>query len=83
MVRKTLHLTRRTARKVVIGVIGASVLALGVALLVLPGPGLLVIFAGLAVLSLEFAWARHWLRVVKQRGQQAADYVRNGSRSAS
>jgi tellurite resistance protein TerC len=82
LVRKTAQVTYRTARKVVVGVLGASVLALGIALLVLPGPGILVIAAGLAILSLEFAWARHWLRVVKQRGQQALDVVRNGRRSA-
>jgi tellurite resistance protein TerC len=80
MVRRSLDLTVRTVRKIAVGVLGASVLALGVALLVLPGPGLLVIFAGLAVLSLEFAWARHWMRIAKERGQQAASYVRNGSR---
>jgi tellurite resistance protein TerC len=82
MVRETLHVTYRTARKIVIGVVGASVLALGVAMLVLPGPAFVVIPAGLAILSLEFAWARHWLRAVRARGQQAVDYVRNGRRAA-
>jgi len=41
----------------VVGVIGFVLLAIGVALLVLPGPGLLVIAAGIAVLALEFPWA--------------------------
>lgn len=78
MVRRTLQLTYRSARKVVVGVIGASVLALGVAMLVLPGPAFLVIPAGLAILGAEFAWARRLLRLAKERGQQAVDYVRNG-----
>ena len=78
MVRETLHLTYRTVRKIVVGVVGVSVVALGIALLVLPGPAFLVIPAGLAILSLEFAWARHWLRVAKERGQQAIDYARDG-----
>jgi hypothetical protein len=38
------------------------VLALGIALIVLPGPAFLVIPAGLAILAIEFAWARRWLR---------------------
>lgn len=78
MVRKTLHLTYRSVRKIVVAVVGASVLAVGVAMLVLPGPAFVVIPAGLAILSLEFAWAQHWLRVARERGAQAFAYVRNG-----
>ena len=44
-------------RRVVVAVIGFTLLGVGVALLVLPGPGLLIIAAGVAVLSLEFEWA--------------------------
>jgi uncharacterized protein (TIGR02611 family) len=47
-------------------VIGATVLISGVAMLVLPGPGLLVIVAALAILATEFAWARHLLRRVRR-----------------
>src|SRR5919198_4192754 len=45
-------------RKVVVAVIGFVLIAGGTALLVLPGPGILVILAGIAVLSLEFPWAK-------------------------
>ena len=51
----------RVARKVVVAVIGVSVLALGVALLVLPAPGSLAIALGLAILATEFLWARKLL----------------------
>ena len=44
-------------RRVVVAVVGFILLAVGIALLVLPGPGLLVIAAGIAVLALEFPWA--------------------------
>ena len=44
-------------RRVVVAVVGFVLLGIGAALLVLPGPGLLVIAAGIAVLSLEFEWA--------------------------
>ncbi len=40
-----------------VAVVGFLLLAVGAALLVLPGPGLLVIAAGIAVLALEFPWA--------------------------
>jgi tellurite resistance protein TerC len=43
-------------------VIGGTALAVGVALLVLPGPGIVVIAGGLGILALEFAWAKRWLR---------------------
>ena len=44
-------------RRVVVAVVGFLLLCVGIALLVLPGPGLLVIAAGIAVLALEFPWA--------------------------
>jgi len=55
----------RQARRVIIMVIGFTVLLIGVALLVLPGPAFLVIPAGLAILAIEFAWARRWLQRIK------------------
>ena len=56
----------RLARKVVVGVIGVSVLAIGIALIVLPGPAVIVIPLGLAILGTEFLWARRLLRRVRQ-----------------
>jgi tellurite resistance protein TerC len=55
----------RTARRAAVVLIGFSVLAAGLALLLLPGPAILVILAGLAILGLEFAWARRWLRTIR------------------
>jgi len=52
----------KQVRRVVIFVVGMTVLLLGVALLVLPGPAVVVIPAGLAILGLEFRWARRWMR---------------------
>ena len=49
-------------KRIVIAVVGGTVLALGIALIVLPGPAFIVIPAGLAILAMEFAWARRWLR---------------------
>jgi tellurite resistance protein TerC len=80
MVRKTLDFGYRTARKLVIGVVGGSVLLFGLALVVLPGPAFLVIPLGLAILSLEFAWARHWLRLAREQGARAFDTARGPRR---
>ena len=54
--------TRQHIKRVVIAVVGGTVLALGIVLVVLPGPAFLVIPAGLAILAVEFAWAKRWLR---------------------
>jgi uncharacterized protein (TIGR02611 family) len=55
-------LATRVIKRIVVAVIGGTVLLVGVALIVLPGPAFLVIPAGLAILALEFAWARRWLK---------------------
>ncbi len=59
--------TLRTARRIVVAVVGTTVSLFGVALLVLPGPGLLVIALGLSILASEFVWARHFLRQVREK----------------
>lgn len=56
----------RTARRVVVGVIGGTVTLIGVALLVLPGPAFVVLPIGLSILATEFVWARRWLRKARQ-----------------
>jgi tellurite resistance protein TerC len=61
-----MHLTYRTARRVAVLAVGSSVVLLGIVMLVTPGPGLVVIPIGLAILSVEFAWARLWLRMVRE-----------------
>jgi uncharacterized protein (TIGR02611 family) len=55
----------RIARRITVALIGGTVVLLGVVMLVTPGPALLVIPVGLAILALEFAWARHWLNRLK------------------
>ena len=52
----------RSARRVVIGVVGLTAVLVGIALLVLPGPAFLVIPIGLGILAIEFEWARRLLR---------------------
>jgi len=67
----------RASRKLVIAIAGASVLATGVLMLVLPGPAFVVIPAGLAILGVEFAWARRWLLHMKEHGERAFQFWRS------
>jgi len=56
----------KVVRRVIVSVVGATVLLIGIALLILPGPAFVVIPVGLAILATEYAWARRWLRKVRQ-----------------
>ena len=73
MINRAVNRTYKVARRIVVTVVGSTVLAVGVALIVLPGPALIVIPVGLAILSIEFAWARLWLQRVRRKiSSQAA-----------
>jgi uncharacterized protein (TIGR02611 family) len=71
VVHRALHLTYRGARRIAVTAIGTTVVLAGVAMIVLPGPALVVIPAGIAILGLEFAWARRWLRSISERSRSA------------
>lgn len=55
------------AYRIIVGVLGGLVLAAGIVMIPYPGPGWLVVFAGLAILATEFTWAEHILRYAKGR----------------
>lgn len=71
MVRFLLKTTYKMARRIVVLVVGLSVVLIGVALLFLPGPAFIVIPIGLAILGLEFAWARLWLHKIRDTTNKA------------
>jgi uncharacterized protein (TIGR02611 family) len=66
MIKKAVHFTYKTSRRIVVAVVGSSVLLLGIVMIVTPGPAFIVIPVGLAILALEFVWARHWLKKLRQ-----------------
>ncbi|MEU9083262.1 TIGR02611 family protein [Streptomyces sp. NPDC048357] len=66
--RRSLHLSWQVG----VFVVGLAVIAAGVAMLVLPGPGWVAIFAGLAIWATEFAWAHLVLRWTKRKVTEAA-----------
>ena len=66
-------------RKVLIAIIGTTVLIIGIVLIVLPGPAFIVIPIGLAILASEFIWARRLIEKgravinkIRRRGKEPA-----------
>ena len=66
MIKRVVHLTYKAARRIIVGVVGATVLVIGLIMIVTPGPAIVVIPVGLAILSIEFAWARLWLKRLRE-----------------
>jgi uncharacterized protein (TIGR02611 family) len=62
----------RLFRRIAVTVVGTVILAVGVVLLVAPGPGLLVIALALAVFAIEYQWARRHLATVQAHARSAA-----------
>lgn len=67
----------RQARRAVILIVGGSVALVGVVLIFTPGPAMVVIPVGLSILAIEFAWARRWLKRLKD---MAGDAVQQAKR---
>lgn len=65
--------------KILIAVLGAAVVAVGALLIPLPGPGWLIVIAGLAIWAVEFAWARHLLTFTKDKLLAWTRWVRRQS----
>jgi uncharacterized protein (TIGR02611 family) len=59
--------TGRLTLQAVIGVVGGAVVLLGIILIPFPGPGWLIVLAGLAILAAEFVWAQRLLLFTKGR----------------
>lgn len=67
------------ARRTAVAVAGVATVAVGLVLLVLPGPGLLIVFAGLGLLATEFGWASVLLLRTQATGRQAWRRARRGA----
>ncbi len=70
----------RLAWRVGVSVVGVVLIVGGIVLLPLPGPGWLIIFAGLGVLSTEFEWAARLLRFARARVSAWTEWVATRSR---
>ncbi len=59
--------TLRQARRLVVAVVGVTVVLVGIIMIFTPGPAVVVIPLGLGILATEFVWARTLLHHVKER----------------
>jgi uncharacterized protein (TIGR02611 family) len=75
----------RSAKRVAITIAGFALILAGLVLSLpgIPGPGILVIIGGLAVLATEYAWARRVLDRTRDRARRAAQRVRRARRQGS
>lgn len=69
----TVRFVMRNGRRMAISLVGFGLVLIGIVLLVIPGPGLLVIVAGLAVLATEYVWAQRTLNYARRKAVQAKD----------
>lgn len=72
--------TYKVAKRIVVTVVGLSILVIGIVMIIAPGPALILIPVGLAILGVEFAWARHWLKRLRQ-GISSRNLQNHGDRA--
>jgi uncharacterized protein (TIGR02611 family) len=77
--RRERHRQRSRIVRAAVALAGFVVVLAGLAMIPLPGPGLLIVAAGLAILALEFAWAERWLERTIEQVDAAGDKVRRAS----
>lgn len=65
------------AKRVIIFIVGSTVLLIGIITLVTPGPAFIIIPAGLGILATEFVWARRWLKRAKQEIAEGGPTIRS------
>ena len=70
-VKAVARFIQRSGKRVAVTIAGFAVLLAGIALLVLPGPGWLLIFIGLTILATEYVWAQRLLNAAKRNAEQA------------
>lgn len=64
------------AYRIVVGVVGALVLAAGIVAIPYPGPGWLIVFLGLGILASEFAWAHRLLTFARGKYDAWVDWIK-------
>lgn len=72
----------RSAWRIAVTVVGAALIVAGVAMLVLPGPGLVVIILGLAVLATEYVWAATALEHARATAKKGGNVASGAMRAA-
>ncbi len=62
--------TIKQLKRVIIGIIGFTILIIGIAMIALPGPAFIIIPAGLSILATEFLWAKKIVQKFKEKFEQ-------------
>ena len=75
---EVLRFSGRSSKRIAVSVVGGALVAAGLAMLVLPGPGIVVVVIGFAVLGTEYAWAAAALERTKDVAERAGRAARQG-----
>jgi hypothetical protein len=73
----------RSSKRIAVTVVGGAVVAGGLAMLVLPGPGILVVALGFAILGTEYAWAANALERTKSTAARAGRAAKGAAQTAT
>ncbi|MEW6060070.1 MAG: PGPGW domain-containing protein [Actinomycetota bacterium] len=73
--RVTVGFLMRNGKRILVTIAGLVLLLAGLVMMVTPGPGILLILAGLAVLASEYVWAQRMLNYARRKAEQAKDKV--------
>jgi uncharacterized protein (TIGR02611 family) len=71
--------TYRQAKRLIVTIIGMTILCIGIAMIVLPGPAIVVIPIALGILATEFAWARRVLNIVRERIRTSTNNLKSNN----
>ncbi len=82
-VRAVVRFIARNSWRATVSLVGFALLVLGAIMMVTPGPGLIVIIAGLAILATQYAWAERALDAAKTRANKAKDAALRKSRRSN
>lgn len=74
-----MDVVKKKAKRLGIGIVGGLVLLVGIITIPYPGPGWLIVFAGLAILATEFEWARGTLHAAREKYTLWQQWLKNQS----
>lgn len=74
--KQVLGFIARSSKRIAVSVVGGAFVLAGLAMLVLPGPGIVVVVIGFAILGTEYAWAAAALERTKSTATRAGDAVK-------
>ena len=76
-----IYTARHLVKGLIIGVVGCTILAIGVVMMVLPSSAFIAILIGIGILATEFAWERRFLRKVGERIREQTGKAENSEKS--